>query len=290
MELQVTQEYTGQQIDLCYLPWIWEDIMNFDTARGEKSRVGELLGSGAENGIEGMAAVANVGDDPNWTGHTLAQANFYGYGRLCWNPLLSAAEIAEEWTALSFPPRVSAAVAELLLASYPAYEKYNAPFGICFMVTPGLHYGPSVEGYEFSRWGTYHRANREAIGIDRTPSGTGYTAQYAPENARVFADPASCPENLILFFHRLRYDFKMKNGQTLLQNIYDSRFEGYGEVEALIEKWKGLKDQLGSEVYSSVLARLERQRLNAREWRDQVNTYFYRHTGIPDARGRKIYD
>jgi alpha-glucuronidase len=290
MELQITQEYTGHQIDLCYLPWIWEDIMSFDTARGAGSRIRELLGKGAEKGIEGMAAVANVGDDPNWTGHTLAQANFYGYGRLCWNPRLSAADIAEEWTALSFPGQAAAAVADILLGSYPAYEKYNAPFGICFMVTPGLHYGPSVEGYEFSRWGTYHRANREALGIERGPGGTGFTGQYAPEKAALFADPARCPENLLLFFHRLRYDYKMKNGQTLLQNIYDSRFEGYEEVEALIEKWKNLEGKIGDEVYASVLARLERQRINAREWRDQVNTYFYRHTGIPDAKGRKIYE
>jgi alpha-glucuronidase len=292
MELQITQEYTGHQIDLCYLPWIWEDILNFDTRRGERARVRELMGSD-ENGIGGMAAVANVGDDPNWTGHTLAQANFYGYGRFCWNPRLTAAEIAREWTLLSFPGhRTDAApvVADILLKSYPAYEKYNAPFGICFMVTPGLHYGPSVEGYEFSRWGTYHRTNREAVGIDRTPSGTGYTDQYAPENAAVFADPARCPENVILFFHRLPYGFRMKNGQTLLQNIYDTRFEGCEDVETMIEKWKDLKGKIGNEVYSSVLARMERQRLNAREWRDQVNTYFYRHTGIPDERSRKIYD
>jgi alpha-glucuronidase len=290
MELQVTQEYTGHQIDLCYLPWIWEDIMNFDTARGPRSRIRELMGNGsAGNGIEGMAAVANVGDDPDWTGHTLAQANWYGYGRLCWNPRLSAAGIAEEWTALSFPRQVSAVVADLLLKSYPTYEKYNAPFGICFMVTPGLHYGPSVEGYEFSRWGTYHRANREAIGIDRSPSGTGYTGQYAPDKAAVFADPSRCPENLILFFHRLRYDFKMKNGHTLLQNIYDTHFEGCQEVEAMIETWKSLKDKIDNRVYTSVLDRMERQRINAREWRDQVNTYFYRHSGIPDARGRTIY-
>jgi alpha-glucuronidase len=158
------------------------------------------------------------------------------------------------------------------------------------MVTPALHYGPGVEGYEFSRWGTYHRANREAVGVDRGPSGTGYTEQYAPENAAVFADPTRCPENVVLFFHRLRYDFKMKNGRTLLQNIYDTRFEGCEEVEAMIETWKGLKGKIGNEVYASVLARMERQRLNAREWRDQVNTYFYRHTGIPDAGGRKIYE
>jgi alpha-glucuronidase len=158
------------------------------------------------------------------------------------------------------------------------------------MVTPGLHYGPNIEGYEFSRWGTYHRADARAIGIDRTPAGTGYTTQYAAKNAAMFADPATCPENLILFFHRLAYDYKMKNGETLLQNIYDTHFEGYEEVVAMLEQWKGLKDSLEEEVYQSVLSRFERQLVNAREWRDQINTYFWRKTGIADKHGRKIYD
>jgi alpha-glucuronidase len=129
-----------------------------------------------------------------------------------------------------------------------------------------------------------------SIGIDRTPSGTGYTDQYSKKNAAMFADPVSCPENLILFFHRLRYDFKMKNGQTLLQNIYDTHFEGYDETASLLEEWKMLKNSLETEVYGSVLSRLERQLVNAREWRDQINTYFWRKTGIADAKGRKIYE
>jgi alpha-glucuronidase len=290
LELQITQEYTGHQIDLCFLPWVWADIMDFDTARGEKSKMKELLG----RSIEGMAAVSNVGLDNNWTGHTLAQANLYGYGRLAWNPRLSAGEIAREWALLSFGNSGTAEKVEsLLLASYPAYEKYNAPFGVCFMVTPGLHYGPNIEGYEFSKGGTYHRADQEAIGINRGPEktgGTGYTGQYAEENARLFSDPKTCPENLLLFFHRLPYSFVMKNGETLLQNIYNTHFEGYEDVEKMRETWKSLKDTLSPEVYESVLERFERQLANAREWRDVVNTYFWRKTGIPDSRGRKIYD
>ena len=296
LELQITQEYTGHQIDLCYLPWVWQDIMEFDTATGPNSRIKELVGSrgsagSAGSNIEGLAAVVNVGRDVNWTGHTFAQANLYGYGRMAWNPGLSAREIAEEWSALSFGAGpVADAVADLQLKSYPAYEKYNAPFGVCFMVTPHSHYGPNIEGYEFSRWGTYHRADAQAIGIDRTPSGTSYTSQYSPENAAMFADPARCPENLILFFHRLRYDHKMKNGETLLQNIYDTHFEGHDEVAAMIETWEGLKSSLDGTVYESVLQRLRLQLANAREWRDQINTYFLRKTGIADKRGRKIYD
>jgi alpha-glucuronidase len=286
MELQITQEYTGHQIDLCYLPWLWEDIMNFDTAQGSASRIGELLGSS----IEGLAAVSNVGLDRNWTGHTLAQANLYGYGRIAWNPKLSAEAIAHEWSILTFGKHeVAETVKRLLLKSYPTYEKYNAPLGICFMVNPGIHYGPSPEGYEFSKWGTYHRADNQAIGIDRTAAGTGYTEQYSKKNAALFGDPACCPENLLLFFHRLRYDYLMKNGVTLLQHIYNTHFEGYDEVKAMIDTWMSLKDNLDEAVYRSVLSRMERQLENAREWRDVINTYFWRKTGIPDIKGRMIY-
>ena len=294
MELQITQEYTGHQIDICFLPYIWEDIMRYDSAHGENGSIRELAAKRREGsyGIEGFAAVVNTGLDNNWTGHTLAQANLYGYGRIAWNPCITAKEIAYEWSVISFDAGETAAqkIENILLKSYPAYEKYNAPFGICFMVTPNTHYGPNIEGYEFSRWGTYHRADVNAIGIDRTPSGTGYTTQYSPKNAALFADPSTCPENMILFFHRLRYDYKMKNGQTLLQNIYDTHFEGYDEVESMLEDWKSLEKSLESEVYNSVLSRFEQQLANAREWRDQINTYFKRRTGIGDGKGRKIYD
>ncbi|MCL2186207.1 MAG: alpha-glucuronidase [Treponema sp.] len=294
MELQITQEYTGHQIDLCFLPSVWEDILNFDTFNGEeKSRIKNLIKpykQGYSN-IEGFAAVANTGLDNNWTGHTLAQANLYGYGRMVWNPYLSAEEIVKEWSALTFDRQEAVQkIEKILLRSYSAYEKYTSPFGVCFMVTPNTHYGPNIEGYEFSKWGTYHRSDANAIGIDRTQTGTGYTQQYSQKNAVIFADPSSCPENLILFFHRLRYDYKMKNGQTLLQNIYDTHFEGYEEVQKMADEWKSLKDIIDTGIYESVLSRFERQLENAREWRDQINTYFFRKTGIADEKGRKIYE
>jgi alpha-glucuronidase len=291
MELQVTQEYTGHQIDLCFLPSMWAGVMDFDTAHGPHSRVKELIG----NSIDGFAGVGNIGLDKNWTGNTLAQANLYGYGRLAWQPDLSPQEIAAEWSALTFGAGennsdAAKTVEALLLKSYNVYEKYNAPFGLCFMVNPGIHYGPSPEGYEFSRWGTYHRADADAIGIDRTPGGTGYTGQYAPANAALFADSAACPENMILFFHHLRYDYKMKNNKTLLQNIYDTHFEGCDEVKAMMETWTSLKGKIDGDCYAGVLARFEKQLANAQEWRDVINTYFWRKTGIGDGRGRKIYE
>jgi alpha-glucuronidase len=294
MELQITQEYTGQQIDLCFLPWMWSDVLKFDSGYGDAAENAEsgtiraLLASGR---IDGLAAVGNTGLDGNWTGHTLAQANLFGYGRMAWNPSLSPHKIADEWSRLTFPQHesVSRNVAKILLDSYPTYQKYNAPFGVCFMVESGHHYGPNIEAYEFSKWGTYHRADYKAIGVDRTPSGSGYTEQYAPKNAAIFADPAACPEELLLFFHRIPYDYIMKNEKTLLQNIYDSHFEGYDEVKAMLAAWLGLKDKLNQAVFESVKARMERQLENARQWRDIVNTYFFRHTGIGDEKGRKIY-
>ncbi|MCL2800245.1 MAG: alpha-glucuronidase [Treponema sp.] len=297
MELQITQEYTGHQIDLCYLPSVWQDILEFDTSHGQNSKIMDLIKPYKEGSsyIEGFAAVVNVGLDNNWTGHTLAQANLYGYGRIIWNPCLTAKEIAKEWSVLSFgkenTEQKAAQIAEdILLKSYRAYEKYNAPFGVCFMVTPNSHYGPNIEGYEFSRWGTYHRADAKEIGIDRTKKGTGYTGQYSPNNESIYEDPAVCPENQLLFFHRLKYDFIMKNGKTLLQNIYDNHFEGYDEAVSMTEEWKSLSKILEKDVYKSVLSRFERQLVNAREWRDQINTYFFRRTGIGDKNGRKIFD
>ena len=293
MELQITQEYTGQQVDLCYLPWMWQYIMEFDTGHGSDSCIKDLVNSYKEGNsfIEGFAAVGNVGLDNNWTGNTLAQANLYGYGRMIWDPSLSAKEIAEEWSILSFGHGAAAEkVVQLLMGSYQTFEKYNAPFGVGFMVNPGMHYGPNIEGYEFSRWGTYHRADYKAVGIDRTSSGTAYTDQYSPGIAAMLANPETCPERNILFIHRLPYDFKMKNGETLLQNIYNSHFEGHDEVEAMIEEWKSLENLLEKDVYNSVLARFQRQLMNAREWRDQINTYFFRKTGIADKKGRKIYE
>ncbi|MDR2193826.1 MAG: alpha-glucuronidase [Treponema sp.] len=293
MELQITQEYTGQQIDLCFLPWMWGDVMRFDTGYGTNADNGAIRSLLACGRIEGLAAVGNTGLAANWTGHTLAQANLFGYGRLAWNPALSPGEIADEWSRLTFPDNggqsIAGNITKILLNSYPTYQKYNAPFGVCFMVECGHHYGPNVEGYEFSKWGTYHRADNKAIGIDRTPAGTGYTEQYAPKNAAIFANPETCPEELLLFFHRTPYDYVMKNGKTLLQNIYDTHFEGYDEVRIMLDTWRGLQELLDGAVFESVKERMERQLENARQWRDVINTYFLRRTGIGDEKGRKIY-
>lgn len=292
LEVEIAQEYTGQQIDLCYLLPMWREILDFDTcAAGEGSTVrrivnGELYGQK----LCGMAAVINTGDDYNWTGNDLAAANTYGYGRLAMNPSQSSESIAREWTALTLGGEVEDTVTQMLMGSWSTYEKYTSPLGIGWMVTPHYHYGPDVDGYEYDRWGTYHRADWRGLGVDRTPAGTGYTDQYNEPWRSVYADRTKCPEELLLFFHYVRYNEKLRSGKTLIQHIYDTHFEGVEEVEAMAETWRQLAPKLAPDVYGRVEERLERQLANAREWRDRINTYFYRKCGIPDEKGRKIYE
>ena len=286
IEFQVTQEYTGQQIDLYALAVQWEEILNSPVSDTRTMR--DLMG----REVSTIVAVANTGLDTNWTGHMLAQANLYSFGRMACDPSLTAREVLSEWIALTFgkDSRLREPLLNMMIKSREVYEKYTSPLGLCWMVNINHHYGPNPEGYEFSKWGTYHRANHEAIGVDRTEKGTGYTAQYHPYLNELYSSLGSCPEELLLYFHRLRYDYRLKNGKTLLQHIYDTHFEGYEDVEEFIRTWDSLKPLLPDSAYKSVAARLQLQLSNAREWRDVVNTYFYRLTGVPDEHGRSIYD
>lgn len=286
IEFQITQEYTGQQIDLYALAVQWEEILS--TPVSDIRLTIDLVGKE----VVAMAAVSNVGDDINWTGHTLAQANLYAFGRMAWDPKLTARQVTREWIVQTFgsDPQVLKKLTGMMLASRYVYEKYNAPLGIGWMVTVGSHYGPSVDGYEYMKWGTYHRADHKAIGVDRTERGTGFTAQYHPYLNALYSDKATCPEELLLFFHRLPYDYRLKSGKTLIQHIYDTHFEGVEDVQGFISTWESLKEHLPPSVYASVSERLALQLENAREWRDVVNTYFLRKTGIKDEKGRLIHE
>lgn len=275
LELQLAQEYTGHQIDLYYMPPQWREIR-------------EALGGHMPSLI---SAVSNLGDDENWTGHDLAQANLFAYGLFAWDPDMDAAEAAARWTRLTFgsAQEVARAVPGMLMDSRAIYARYTSPLGLCWMVNPHGHYGPSPEGYEYSAWGTYLRVNREAIGIDRTGRGTGFTAQYPEAMAKLYDDPQTCPEGLLLFFHRLPYTHRLADGTTLVQRVYDLHFQGAEEAEALLARWLALEGHIPAAAFENVRERLSRQVMNAREWRDVVNTYFHRYSGIGDALGRIIY-
>ncbi|MFC5530625.1 alpha-glucuronidase family glycosyl hydrolase [Cohnella yongneupensis] len=294
MEFQVTQEYTGQQRHLCYLVPQWKEALDFDThAQGEGSYV-KRVADGSLFGAKhsGFAAVSNIGDDDNWTGHTLAQANLYGYGRLIWNPELSAQQIADEWIRQTFgnDDQVINVISRMLMGSWQTYENYTAPLGVGWMVAPNHHYGPDVDGYEYSRWGTYHFADRDGIGVDRTTNtGTGYSAQYHAINAEVYGDAVKCPDELLLFFHHVPYTHRLQSGKTVIQHIYDTHFEGAEQADDLQKQWFALEGLIDSARYGHVRERLREQAQHAKQWRDIINTYFYRKSGIPDAQGRTIY-
>jgi len=294
MEIQITQEYTGQQKHLCYLVPQWKEVLEFDTfAKGKGSEVKKVINGSLFNyRYSGMAGVSNIGDEPNWTGHTLAQANLYGFGRLAWNPSLSADEITKEWIIQTFgdDPQVIQLISDMLLSSWRIYENYTSPLGIGWMVNPGHHYGPNVDGYEYSHWGTYHYADRYGIGVDRTTlSGTGYASQYFPENATIYESLEDCPDELLLFFHHVPYSHRLKSGKTVIQHIYDTHFEGVEQAKQLKKKWEQLEGRIDKKRYKDVLERLTIQIEHAKEWRDVINTYFYRKSGIKDQYGRKIY-
>ncbi|MBR2942976.1 MAG: alpha-glucuronidase [Clostridia bacterium] len=274
LEVQLAQEYTGHQIDIYAMPPMWKEI--FDDLPTER--------------ITAMAAVGNLGRDLNYTGHPFAAVNLFAYGMTAWNPDIDPAALIRMWCRLTYDlnKEQEDALCALLLGSRGVYEKYTAPLGLCWMVEPHGHYGPSPMGYEYALWGTYHKANRDAVGIDRTAAGTGYTRQYEEALCSRYENLDTCPDNLKLFFHRLRYDYVMADGRTLIQRIYDDHFEGFEEAENMARTLASL--DLPEPDRSVAAERMARQLKNAREWRDVTNTFFYRLSGVPDAKGRKIYD
>ena len=274
MELQLAQEYTGHQIDLYTMIPMWKELFE------------ELP---ADN-IMSLAAVSNLGRDENYTGHPLAAVNFFTYGLLAWDPDIDAASAVSSWIRMTyaFPPEEEQSLASLLLSSRRTYEKYTAPLGIGWMITPHDHYGPNPSGYEYDLWGTYHKANRDAVGIDRTAAGTGYLLQYPESLQAKYKDPETCPDLYLLFYHRLPYSFLMKDGRTLIQRIYDDHFEGYAETQSMADTVRVLP--FPDPDRDIILSRMDRQLHNAKEWCDIINTFFRRLSGVDDAHGRKIYD
>ncbi|MER7201724.1 alpha-glucuronidase [Streptomyces sp. CB01635] len=291
VELQATQEYTGQQRHVCALAPMWSGVLGFRPEGEDGATIGQLALGG------GLVAVSNAGSDPYWTGHPLAQYNLYAFGRLAWQPDTDQEQLLDEWIELTFTPertadpeRLRSGLRAVLRGSWTTYEKYTAPLGVGFMVQPGHHYGPSVDGYEYSPWGTYHFADRDGLGVDRSrATGTGYAAQYAKPWSQTYETPESCPDELLLFFHHVPYGHVLQSGKTVIQHIYDTHFEGVEEAEAGQREWASLADLVAPARHARVAELYEEQLRSAREWRDHVNSYFLRKSGIPDAGGRRIH-
>jgi alpha-glucuronidase len=292
IELQVTQEYTGQQRHLCFLVPMWKQVLDFDMHAGEQpTPVKDIVaGKTFHRPTGGFVAVVNVGIDANWLGHPLAMANLYGYGRLAWNANLDSKTIAEEWTRLTFgnDPSVVQTISGMLLTSWPIYESYTGPLGAGTLTDIlGSHFGPGVESSERNGWGQWHRADHDGIGMDRTAAtGAGYVDQYRAPVAKMYESLNTTPDELLLFFHHVPYTHVLHSGKTVIQHIYDTHYEGAELAANLVQQWKSLKGRVDDVRFQEGLKRLEFQAGHAIVWRDAVCNWFFKISGIADQRGR----
>jgi len=292
IELQVTQEYTGQQRHLVYLAPMWKGVLDFDLhASTNPSRVKDLVaGRTFSRPLGGYVAVVNAGMAENWLAHPFALANLYAAGRLAWNPDLPAESICKEWAELTFgnDPLVLSTVSGIALASWKTYENYTGPLGAQTLTDIlGSHYGPGIESSEENGWGQWHRADHQGIGMDRTvATGTGFSGQYPPVVAAMYESLPATPDELLLFFHHVPYTYVLHSGKTMIQFIYDAHYQGAAEVQAFAQQWQALDGHVDRETYDDVLARLNYQAGHAIAWRDAICNYFLRLSGISDTQGR----
>jgi alpha-glucuronidase len=292
IELQITQEYTGQQRQLCFLVPMWKEALDFDMRVNDQHTPVKALVTGRvfNRPTGGFAGVANVGMDASWMGNSMAMANLYGFGRLAWDPDLSAEKIIEEWTRLTFgnDPQVVRTIDRIQLSSWHIYENYTGPLGAGTLTNiTGNHYDPGPESSERNGWGQWHRADHDGIGMDRTiATGTGFIGQYQPAVQKIYESVSVCPDELLLFFHHVAYTYVLHSGKTVIQHIYDSHYDGADGAVDLSEQWKTLRGHIDDARYSEILAMLEYQKGEAIVWRDTICNWIYQLSGIADQKGR----
>jgi alpha-glucuronidase len=287
-ELQITQEYFGHSTHLVYLAPMWTEFLRADTfKRGKGTRVASILdGSVEQYSRTGMAGVANTGSDRNWTGHHFAQANWYAFGRLAWDLDLDAAAIADEWTRMTWghAADVVETVRGLLLDSYETYVDYTMPLGLHHLIG-GDHYAPMPENPDPRRadWSAiyYHRADDGAIGFDRTRRGSGAVDQYHPPLNELWNDPTTTPENLLLWFHRLPWDYKLKSGRTPWEGLVLHYSRGGERAASLAARWEKLRGKVDQERFEAVAAKLRTQAEEAKAWGDKCLGYFQQFSKRP---------
>ncbi len=283
IELQITQEYMGQARHTVFLAPMWKEVLDFDMrAKAEATPVKALVG--------GFVGVSNVGLSEDWFNNHLSQANLYAFGRLAWSPDLSAREISEEWTRLTFgsDPAVDAVVNEIQLSSWKTYEDYTGPLGLQTLTDiTGNHYGVAVEASERNGWGQWHNADAQGVGMDRTAkTGTGFASQYRPDVAKIYESLVSTPDELLLFFQHVPYTHRLHSGKTVIQQLYDSHYEGEEAAENYVRRWRTLEGLVDERRYQEVLTQLNYQAGQAEVWRDAVVNWFLKTSGIPDEKGR----
>jgi alpha-glucuronidase len=297
IEVQTTQEYTGQQRHMIWLPSMWKWVLDTDLrvpgpdGKPRSTPVKSIIdGSAFHQPTGGYVSVVNVGLEPNWLHHPMAMANLYGFGQLAWNPDTPLTDIIDTWTRLTWgnDPAVDSTIDAMQLASWHNYESYTGPNGIGTLTNIlSVHFGPGIESAERNGWGQWFRGEKDGIGMDRTSStGTGYIGQYPPELAAKYESLATCPDDLLLFFHHVPYDYKLHSGKTLIQSIYDTHYAGARAAAEYVPQWQSLKGLVDDERYQQPLALFNYQAGHAIVWRDAINNWFQRISSIPDAQGR----
>jgi alpha-glucuronidase len=292
IELQITQEYLGQQNHLVYLAPLWKTILDFDLRHGGKTtKVGDVV-SGRRFGKApaGSAGVSNVGLDNTWLGSHLSMANLYAYGRMAWNPYDDPESMLRDWTRLTFGlnEHVVDTIVQMNMDSWPAYENYSGNLGIQTLADiTGQHYGPKPESMDNNPWGQWTRADTDSLGMDRTvKNGTKFAGQYPPEVAARFENIETTPEELLLWFHHVGYTHKLSTGKTVIQHFYDAHYAGAETADGFVPLWKSLKGSVDDQRYEAVLYRLTYQAGHAIVWRDSINNFYWNLSGIADEKGR----
>ncbi|WP_239666585.1 MULTISPECIES: alpha-glucuronidase family glycosyl hydrolase [Stenotrophomonas] len=295
MELQITKEYLGFATHLVYLGTLYEEVLQADThARGEGSTVARVIDGSLEgHALTGIAGVANIGVDRTWSGSHFDQANWYAFGRLAWNPQQSARAIAEDWAALTFSPdpQVTGPIVRMMMDSREAAVDYMTPLGLHHLMARGHHYGPGpwVDGGPRADWTSvyYHRADSQGIGFDRSASGSNAVGQYAPQVAEIYGDSARVPESLLLWFHHVPWDRRMRSGRTLWDELVGRYSRGVRQVRSMQDTWAALRDRIDPQRHRHVAAFLQIQHDEAQWWRDASVAYFQSLSGRPLPAGER---
>lgn len=281
IEFQITQEYLGQATQLVFLAPMWEEVLRSKTYRPTTASTvaGIIDGSDSGKKLTLMAGVSNIGTDRNWTGHLFGQANWYAFGRQAWDHTLTSAEIAEEWTKMTFgkSPEALSKIEEILLESHEAAVNYMMPLGLHHIMGLDHHYGPGpwVTGGR-PDWTAlyYHQADSLGIGFDRTANGSDALGQYAPEIVNQWSDPNQIPEKYLLWFHHLSWDFELKSGNTLWEEIGLHYDQGVKSARKMQESWASLESAIDPQRFDHVRQLLAIQVSEAEWWRNSCLLYF----------------
>ncbi|KAJ4291283.1 hypothetical protein N0V88_006286 [Collariella sp. IMI 366227] len=292
IELQISQEYLGQQAHLVYLAPMWRELLDFDFRVDNQPSVVSNILNGKRFGQRrgGYAGVVNVGHNTTWLGSHLAMSNLYAYGKMAWNPSTSPISALQEWTKLTFSSdrKVLEVITTLSLSSWPAYESYTGNLGIQTLTDILLgHYGPNPASQDGNPWGQWTRADADSLGMDRTVwNGTGFAGQYPPAIASQYEHPSTTPDNLLLWFHHVPYTHRLHSGKTVIQHFYDAHHAGAATAQSFVTLWKTLKGRIDPERYEHILFRLVYQAGHALVWRDSITTFYHNKSGIADEQGR----